>query len=70
MDTLMFDSHHDAPEWIFPRNRKRQRQGADQAVHHVTNLIAILLDLPPGRPVVMGLIQVIPGHFVHPDGKH
>ena len=36
----------------------------------VADPVAVLLDLGHGRPVVMGLVQVVPGHLVDPDGEH
>jgi hypothetical protein len=39
-------------------------------VHEFADLIPVCFHLGDGGPVVMGGIQIVPGHFVHAYGKH
>jgi len=70
VDTFMLDPHHDSPERAFPGYGHGQRQRPDQTVHTFANLVAVLLDRLAGRPVVVGGVKIVPGHFVHSDRKH
>jgi hypothetical protein len=39
-------------------------------VYEFADLIPVSFHLCDGRPLIMGFIQIIPGHFVHAYGKH
>ena len=70
MNSLVLDPHHDGPERIVPGDRHFERHGADDVVHEFADLIPVSFHLSDGGPVVMGVIQVVPGHFVHAYGEH
>ena len=70
VDALVFDAHQNHPERVFPADRQREVGLADNFVHHGPRLAPVVRHLGHGRPVVVGVIQVIPAHLVHTDGEH
>ena len=70
MNALVLDAHHDRPEGIVPVDGQCQRQGRDHAVDQGTHLVTVGLDLGDRRPVVVGIVEIVPGHFVDTDGEH
>ena len=70
MDALVFDTHHDCPPRVVPVDRQGQRFCANYAVDRSTHLIAIGFYLRHRRPVVVGVVEVVPAHFINADGEH
>ena len=70
MDTLVLNTHQYRPARVGLPDRYCQREYINQLVHAVADLVTISAHGSDGRPVVMCLIQVIPRHFIHTNGKH
>ena len=70
VDALVFDAHQDDPERVVPADRQGQRLRADQAVDGGACRPAVFAHRGDGRPVVAGVVEVVPAHFVDADGEH
>ena len=70
MNALMFDTHHDGPPGAIPANRQSQRRFADKPVDHATYGFPVGTYFFNSRPAVMGSVQIIPAHLIHPDREH
>ncbi|MPM48295.1 hypothetical protein SDC9_95019 [bioreactor metagenome] len=70
MDALVLDAHQDGPERIFPADWQAQWMGADDAIHDRPYLAAIGADFGDARPVVAGVVEIIPAHLIDPDREH
>jgi len=70
VNPLVLDAHHDHPPRVLPIDRQGQRRIADDRVDRGAHPVAIGLDLGDGRPVVIRLVEVVPTHFIDPDGEH
>ena len=70
MDAGVLDTHQDGPGRAAPGDRQRQGEGGDDRVDHVADLAPEVLRLGHARPVVMGLVEVVPRHLVDPDREH
>ena len=66
----MFNPHQDDPEGIVPVNRHAQGHRPDDFVDARSHRVAIRLDLSERWPVVVGLVQIIPRHFIDAHGEH
>ena len=69
VNARVFNAHHNHPPGTLPRDGQGQRQGLNQLTNSVAHLVAIGLHCVHRGPVVMRLVQVIPGHFIHTHGK-
>jgi len=70
VDALMLDAHEYRPEGIVPTDGQGQGRLADHPVHRLPHPAPVVPDRRHWRPVVVGLIQVVPAHFVHAHGEH
>jgi hypothetical protein len=70
VNPLVFDAHHDGPERVLPGDGQGQGQVADGGVDEGAHLISIGFYLRHGGPFIVGVVQIVPGHFVHPHRKH
>ena len=70
MDSFVFDAHQNGPERIVPVDGHRQGHRLDDVVNDRTHCVAIGLDLVKRRPVVMRVVEIVPGHLIDADGKH
>ena len=66
----MLDPHQHRPEGMVPPDGQGQGGLADHPIHRLPHLPAILPDPGHRRPVIVGLIQVVPAHLVHAHGEH
>ena len=70
MDAGVLDAHQDRPGLAVPGNRQRQGEGGDHRIDRLADPAAEVLRLGDAGPVVVGLVEVVPGHLVDPDREH
>mmetsp|Transcript_37604 Transcript_37604/g.94328 ORF Transcript_37604/g.94328 Transcript_37604/m.94328 type:complete len:289 (+) Transcript_37604:3577-4443(+) len=85
VDPLVFDAHeHDPPERVLGDGHLQRLVGADHLHHQRSHLLPVLQDaldeqrcrlgvlvgLLLGRPGVVGLVEVVPGHLVDTHCTH
>ena len=69
MDALVLHAHHDGPPGVGPVHRQGEGRAVDQAGDQRAHPVAVGLRAGNAGPVVVRLVQVVPAHLVHADGK-
>ena len=70
VNALVLDAHQHRPERALPANRQGERGVADDAVDQRPHPPPVVGDLGHRRPVVAGVVEVVPAHFVDANGEH
>lgn len=70
MDALVLYPHQDHPGRALPVDGQGERHLANKIAHQRTDFGPIAAQLGDLWPVVVGLVQIVPAHLVHPDGDH
>ena len=65
MDALMLDTHDDRPPGVLPVDWRGQRRFIDDRQHRLAHLGAIGQYVRHARPVVVGVVEIIPTHLIH-----
>ena len=70
VDALVLDAHQDDPERVFPADGQGQGLRADQVVDSCARRPPVIAHSSDARPVVTGVVEVVPAHFIDADGEH
>ena len=68
MDALVLYAHQDDPGRTLPMDGQLDRHPLDETTHQIPHMAAVVTQLCHRGPVVVGLVQIVPAHLVHPDG--
>ncbi|MPN07359.1 hypothetical protein SDC9_154625 [bioreactor metagenome] len=69
MNPFVLNPHHDNPKRAFPINGKRQRSSINNTENSFFGFVPVIVNFGDGRPVVMIIVEVVPAHLVHANGK-
>ncbi|MNQ66596.1 hypothetical protein D3C85_810900 [compost metagenome] len=70
VDALVLCPHQDDPGRALPVDGQGQWHLLDEVDHPGAHLGAVVSQLGHPGPVVVGLVQIVPAHLIHPDGDH
>ncbi len=68
VDALVLYPHQYDPGRALPMDGQLDRHPLDEITHQGAHPAAIVTQLADGGPVVVGFVQIVPAHLVHPDG--
>ena len=66
----MFNPHQNDPKDAIPCDGRGEGALHDQAIYQMTHCITIFSQTWDTWPVVVGGVEVIPRHLIHPNGTH
>ena len=70
MDPLVLDAHENDPCGRVGADRQFERHRLDEPVDELAHRSAVVAHRADARPVVVGRVEVVPRHLVHPHGHH
>ena len=68
MDALVLYPHQDDPGRALPMDGQLDRHSLDELTHQGAHPAAVVTQFGHRGPVVVGFVQIVPAHLVHPDG--
>ncbi|MNJ52572.1 hypothetical protein D3C77_479160 [compost metagenome] len=70
VDALVLYAHQDDPGRALPVDGQCDRHTFDEITHQGAHAATVGAQFGHRRPVVVGLVQIVPAHLVHPYGHH
>ena len=70
VNMFMLNPHHHRPKRIIPADRQGKRRVANHLVNHLPSFVAVGPHLLNSGPIIAGIVQIVPTHFIHTHCEH